>query len=247
MAVALVPAQACFPRIFSFGDSLTDTGNYRFVFVNDTRETALRPPYGQTFFHRATGRFSNGRLIIDFIADALGLPFVRPYWKGKKAKDFALGANFAVGGAMALSPDFFRERGVPMGDRVHLDLEMKWFRDLLQLLCPGGFPELCLLNRLLGSNERMPLLGWGNRGNDYNIHLLTGVPFEKIRSFPPSVVAKISSTITVRIHFPMKDRDGRPGVEWERIKILLNKGIRPISQKSPNTPLFYNCQIHIAK
>jgi hypothetical protein len=36
-------------------------------------------------------------------------------------------------------------------------------------------------------------------GNDYNLPLLSRVPIEKIRSFTPSVVAKISSTITVSI------------------------------------------------
>ncbi|EEC71185.1 hypothetical protein OsI_03074 [Oryza sativa Indica Group] len=92
--------------------------------------------YGETFFHRATGRASNGRLIIDFIADALGLPFLRPYWGGRTTGDFASGANFAVGGATALSPDFFWERGVHVRDTVHLDMEMNWFRDLLGLLCP---------------------------------------------------------------------------------------------------------------
>jgi hypothetical protein len=34
-------------------------------------------------------------------------------------------------------------------------------------------------------------------GNDYNYPLMSGVPIEKIRSFTPSVIAKISSTITV--------------------------------------------------
>lgn len=81
MAVALLvlaaahPARAdsaCYPRVFSFGDSLADTGNYRFVYADDSREPALRPPYGETFFHNATGRFSNGRLVVDFIGTARG-------------------------------------------------------------------------------------------------------------------------------------------------------------------------------
>lgn len=38
-------------------------------------------------------------------------------------------------------------------------------------------------------------------GNDYNIPLLSGVPLEKIRTITPSVVAKISSTISVSISF----------------------------------------------
>jgi hypothetical protein len=62
----------------------------------------------------------------------LGLPFVPPY-----AEDFLHGANFAVGGATTLGPDFFLYRGIDLGDVVHLDMEMKWFRDMLNLLCPG--------------------------------------------------------------------------------------------------------------
>ncbi|BAF05636.1 Os01g0650000, partial [Oryza sativa Japonica Group] len=151
VAVLLSASQAlaapCYPRVFSFGDSLTDTGNIAFLYGNDSRRPTLWPPYGETFFHRATGRASNGRLIIDFIADALGLPFVRPYWSGRTAGDFAHGANFAVGGATALSPDFYRERGVHVRDTVHLDMEMNWFRDLLGLLCPddlAGYPHFIL-------------------------------------------------------------------------------------------------------
>jgi predicted dithiol-disulfide oxidoreductase (DUF899 family) len=36
-------------------------------------------------------------------------------------------------------------------------------------------------------------------GNDYNLPMLSRVPIEKIRSFTPNVIAKISSTITVSI------------------------------------------------
>ncbi|KAF8675875.1 hypothetical protein HU200_047368 [Digitaria exilis] len=142
--VGASPAAGCYPRVFSFGDSLTDTGNYVFVYGNDPSAPELWPPYGETFFHRPTGRASNGRLVVDFIANTLGLPFVRPYLSGRSAEDFACGANFAVGGATALSPEFFRERGFDgMGDdRVHLDMEMKWFRELLDLLCPGNLTDV---------------------------------------------------------------------------------------------------------
>jgi len=185
------PAAACYPRLFSFGDSLADTGNFPFYYGNNSGEPALRPPYGETFFRRATGRFSNGRLILDFIADTMRLPFARPYLSGRRAEDFACGANFAVGGATALGPDFFRDRGFNIGDgRVHLDLEMKWFRNLLDLLCPGG--RSGCLDMMSQSLFLVGEIG----GNDYNLPLLSRVPIEKIRSFTPSVVAKISSTIT---------------------------------------------------
>ncbi|TVU30944.1 hypothetical protein EJB05_22602, partial [Eragrostis curvula] len=49
--------------VFSFGDSLTDTGMVPRVAAGP----ASRPPYGETFFRRPTGRASDGRLVLDFI------------------------------------------------------------------------------------------------------------------------------------------------------------------------------------
>jgi phospholipase/lecithinase/hemolysin len=66
-APASASASACYTRLFSFGDSLADTGNYRFVCGDNDSDPVLRLPYGETFFHRATGRFSNGRIVLDFI------------------------------------------------------------------------------------------------------------------------------------------------------------------------------------
>ena len=69
-----------------------------------------------------------------------------PYLSGRRrrAEDFLHGANFAVGGATALGPDFFRDRGFDVGDVVHLDMEMKWFRDMLNLFCPGNLSRMSL-------------------------------------------------------------------------------------------------------
>jgi hypothetical protein len=52
--------------IFSFGDSMSDTGN---LCVNGPPAglTLTQPPYGETFFGRATCRCSDGRLVVDFL------------------------------------------------------------------------------------------------------------------------------------------------------------------------------------
>ena len=70
----LIPTQClgdiCLPKehvaLFVFGDSLFDVGNNNYI--NTTTDyQANFSPYGETFFKFPTGRFSNGRVIPDFI------------------------------------------------------------------------------------------------------------------------------------------------------------------------------------
>ncbi|KAL5983253.1 hypothetical protein ACLOJK_017337 [Asimina triloba] len=61
---ALAENRGCdFPAIFNFGDSNSDTGGLSSAFG------ALPPPFGLTFFGKPAGRYSDGRLIIDFIGE----------------------------------------------------------------------------------------------------------------------------------------------------------------------------------
>ncbi|KAJ0986159.1 hypothetical protein J5N97_004515 [Dioscorea zingiberensis] len=122
---------ACFTSIISFGDSLADTGNLVFVLNNSDRASQL--PYGETFFHHPTGRFSDGRLIADFIADVLGLPFLTPYLPHYgDGRSFKKGVNFAVARATALNDDFFHKKGIKLGTKnISLDMQLKWFNEFL--------------------------------------------------------------------------------------------------------------------
>lgn len=55
------------PAIFVFGDSLADAGTN--TFIPQVTVRADFPPYGKTFFWKPTGRFTNGRTIVDFICE----------------------------------------------------------------------------------------------------------------------------------------------------------------------------------
>ncbi|XP_061363353.1 GDSL esterase/lipase At4g01130-like [Gastrolobium bilobum] len=89
---------ACeFDAIFNFGDSNSDTGGFNAAFP------AQVSPFGMTYFKKPVGRASDGRLIVDFLAQALGLPFLSPYLQSI-GSDFRHGANFATSASTVLMP-----------------------------------------------------------------------------------------------------------------------------------------------
>ncbi|XP_045798248.1 GDSL esterase/lipase At5g14450-like isoform X1 [Trifolium pratense] len=79
-----------FQTIFNFGDSNSDTGSMSAAFYPASL------PYGETFFHEGAGRSSDGRLIIDFIAEHLGLPMLSAYINSI-GTTYRHGVNFAAG------------------------------------------------------------------------------------------------------------------------------------------------------
>lgn len=71
-SVSTKHALGCYTSIFSFGDSLADTGNLLHISNSSIQPPHFAlPPYGETYFHHPTGRCSDGRLIIDFIGTTL--------------------------------------------------------------------------------------------------------------------------------------------------------------------------------
>nr|XP_043615561.1 GDSL lipase-like [Erigeron canadensis] len=114
-----IPAVA----LFVFGDSLFDPGNNNYI--NTTTEfQANFWPYGQSYFSPPTGRFSDGRLIPDFIAEYARLPLIPTYLEPNNNSDkFTHGANFASGGAGALIDTH-------AGLVVDLQTQLRYFGDL---------------------------------------------------------------------------------------------------------------------
>ena len=59
---------SCYKRIFTFGDSIIDTGNFVHS-IGRNPSPIKEPPFGMTFFHHPTGRICDGRVIIDFYGE----------------------------------------------------------------------------------------------------------------------------------------------------------------------------------
>jgi hypothetical protein len=88
-----------FPAIFAFGDSILDTGNNDYIL---TLIKANFLPYGMNFPDKVpTGRFCNGKIPSDFIADYIGVkPVVPAYLRpGLTQEDLLTGVSFASGGS----------------------------------------------------------------------------------------------------------------------------------------------------
>ncbi|KZV25999.1 GDSL esterase/lipase-like [Dorcoceras hygrometricum] len=126
-SVAAIP----FKQIYAFGDSYTDTGNTR----TSTGPTAFNyvsnPPYGITYFHHSTNRYSDGRIVLDFVAEALSLPLSPPY--RIPTADRAHGVNFAVAGATAIRHGFFLKNNITFNlVRESLQTQLVWFDKILE-------------------------------------------------------------------------------------------------------------------
>ncbi|CAN6299537.1 unnamed protein product [Urochloa humidicola] len=179
-------SQTRFARIFSFGDSLTDTGNA--LRILGAQATISRSPYGETFFGRPSGRASDGRIMIDFIAEALGVPQPTPYLVGKTAADFRRGVNFAVGGGTALDPAFFEGKGLKLFVPVSLRNQTSWFKNVMQRL--GSVHE----QRNITATS---LFVVGEIGvNDYLIGLIGNRTISELKTFIPQIMGAIHSVVT---------------------------------------------------
>ncbi|PIA30280.1 hypothetical protein AQUCO_05600006v1 [Aquilegia coerulea] len=104
-----------FPAIYNFGDSNSDTGG-----ISATYFPAL-PPNGESYFGRPAGRVCDGRLVIDFMAENLRLPYLHAYLDSLGV-NFRHGANFATGGSSIRTPTetFFENGASPFPLSVQL-------------------------------------------------------------------------------------------------------------------------------
>lgn len=62
-----VEAAGCYKSVFAFGDGMFDTGSISSIFPSLLNYDY--PPYGSTYFGKPSGRFSDGRLVLDFLCE----------------------------------------------------------------------------------------------------------------------------------------------------------------------------------
>ncbi|WVZ58800.1 hypothetical protein U9M48_009029 [Paspalum notatum var. saurae] len=179
-----------YARMFAFGNSLTDTGNGA-IFPLTAGGTFMQPPYGETYFGYPNGRASDGRLVIDFLAQQLKVPLPTPYLAGTTAADFLNGTNFAVGGATALDSEFLANLGIQTAVPISFSNQTSWFNNVLRLLSTSGYEQRRIMARSVFFVGEMGF-------NDYTVALVTK-PVDDVASLVPHVIGTIRSALTAMI------------------------------------------------
>ncbi|GLJ54165.1 hypothetical protein SUGI_1160760 [Cryptomeria japonica] len=167
------------PALFIFGDSLSDDGNNNYL---SSLARSNFPPYGIDFPFGPTGRFCNGRTVVDYIGQFLGLPFVPAYLapstKGKKVME---GVNYASAAAGILD-----DTGRNYGGRISFNGQISSFQNTLQVVSRRlGSPEA--VSQFLSKSIFALSLG----SNDYINNYLLPQFFTTSRQYSPQTFADL--------------------------------------------------------
>ncbi|KAM3197350.1 hypothetical protein ACQJBY_072795 [Aegilops geniculata] len=151
LAVQAAAQKQLVPCMYIFGDSLVDNGNNNNIL---SLARANYRPYGVDFPDGAAppGRFTNGRTMVDLLADHLGFqpPFI-PAYAMAQPSDYARGLNFASGAA-GVRP----ETGNNLGGHYPLSEQVSHFRSVVGQIPPAGREKRlgrCIYYVGMGSND----------------------------------------------------------------------------------------------
>ncbi|XP_028786130.1 GDSL esterase/lipase At2g03980-like [Neltuma alba] len=133
------------PAMYVFGDSLFENGNGCYLGVPTNEACFL--PYGIDFGGKPTGRYTNGKTVVDYLAILLGLPFPRAYLglsKHQRSK-IATGITYASGGSGILQE-------TNNETSLTLPIQLKLFKRTVQNDLPKMFKEQVVLERHLSES-----------------------------------------------------------------------------------------------
>ncbi|KAK6242166.1 hypothetical protein SCA6_007555 [Theobroma cacao] len=175
-----------FPAIFNFGDSNSDTGGLSAAFGQ------APAPNGETYFHAPAGRYSDGRLIIDFIAESLGLPYLSAYLDSV-GSNFSHGANFATAGSTIKPQNTTRSQSG--FSPISLDVQSVQFSDFnrrSQIFNKQGVFDKLLPKEEYFSQALYTLdIGQNDLTAGYKLNLTT----EQVKAYVPEVLRQFSDAV----------------------------------------------------
>ncbi|WOL14378.1 hypothetical protein Cni_G23158 [Canna indica] len=175
-----------FPAIFNFGDSNSDTGGLSAAFG------PVPPPNGETFFVKPAGRYSDGRLMIDFMANTLGIPYLSAYLDSM-GSNFSQGANFATAGSTIRRPNttWFQTGYSPFS----LDVQTWQFSQLISR--SQSFQDQGLLKDKFPKEEDLSqaLYTFDIGQNDLTAAYFSNMTSEEVKAVVPNIIDEFTTAI----------------------------------------------------
>ncbi|KAF3943461.1 hypothetical protein CMV_029983 [Castanea mollissima] len=202
------------PVIFNFGDSNSDTGG-----LAAGLGFPINSPNGRIFFNRSTGRFSDGRLLIDLLCQSLNTSFVSPYLDFLGGSKFTNGANFAVAGSATL-PKF-----VPFSLSIQLMQFLHYKARTLELVTTGAG------NSINDEGFRNALymidIGQNDLSNSFSKNLTYAQVIKRI----PSIITQIKNAINTLYNQGGRNfwihNTGPFGCLPQKLSLVQNKDLDP--------------------
>lgn len=94
LILLFISTEAAATGLFIFGDSTVDAGNNNYI-ETIPENRANYEPYAQNgFFQEPTGRFSDGRIIVDFIGEMTNHYYFYNFKKYSRLKSFTSAKEF---------------------------------------------------------------------------------------------------------------------------------------------------------
>ncbi|XP_042513898.1 GDSL esterase/lipase At5g45670-like [Macadamia integrifolia] len=153
LSIGVVQAEPQVPCYFIFGDSLVDNGNNMAL---PTVAKALTLPYGIDFPRGPTGRFTNGRTVVDVVAQLLGFDDFIPPHATTRGPDVLKGLNYGSSAA-GIRDDTGQEFGRVNGLNRQLDNHMGTILQVIGILGnqdkAGKHLSQCVYSVGMGSND----------------------------------------------------------------------------------------------
>ncbi|GMI75052.1 hypothetical protein like AT3G26430 [Hibiscus trionum] len=175
-----------FPAIFNFGDSNSDTGGLSAAFGQ------APAPNGETYFHTPAGRYSDGRLIIDFVAESFGLPHLSAYLDSV-GSNFSHGANFATAGSTIRRQNttIFQGGASP----ISLDVQLVQFSDFHRR--SQIFNKQGIFDKLLPKEDYFSkaLYTFDIGQNDLTAGYKLNLTMEQVKAYVPDVLRQFSDAV----------------------------------------------------
>ncbi|PIA63292.1 hypothetical protein AQUCO_00200961v1 [Aquilegia coerulea] len=169
------------PALYVLGASLSDSGNNNFL---QTLAKVNYAPYGIDFPAGATGRFNNGKTVVDYTAESLGLPLVPAYLSlsTTEKNNITTGLNYASGSAGILS-----ESGTAIGDNLSLGEQVEYFKETVRTYLRRSYKNPIERTRYLSKSIFVITIG----NNDYINNYLQPQNYKSSQIYTPQQFADL--------------------------------------------------------